>query len=256
MTSPTERPGGKHWDKVERWLDENRVALESARQGGMRPRIGFVFNDPDDHAWLAKVHIDPASIDPNNNEMLISLALPQINEIWLLEHLLEADAWRALSAGDRQAFLDDVEALIGMAEQLRRDVAFLVVDLTSYAVFERALVVVDKALIRHSEVLRDEDLAHLAHRIAGFASGGPIIPRLSGERAYFHDFVQRICSDDGAGWWSVDLRWGRIAEKLRARITRADHGAAVPHPPVGAFGGRDSVPSRNGLARRCAVRSG
>ena len=83
--------------------------------------------------------------------MLIALALPQINEIFLLEALLEADAWRALPArgsprvSRRRRSADRDGGTTGVAH-----VAFLVVDLTSYAVFEHALVLVNEALIRHS----------------------------------------------------------------------------------------------------------
>ncbi|HEY1784988.1 MAG TPA: hypothetical protein VGG30_05535, partial [Pirellulales bacterium] len=194
-----ERPGSENWKAVERWLDENRDVIETVRQGAARPRFGFVYNDPGNDAWMALVHIDPKSMDPTENKLLVAFLLPQMNEIRRLGNLLEADARRALSAGDRKVFVSDVAAIIGMAEQLRNDLALLVVDLISYSIFDRALVLVDEALTGHASVLDDADLAHLAHRVSSYADGGPIIPRLTGVRTFVPDFVQRICSDDGRG---------------------------------------------------------
>ncbi|HEY1784432.1 MAG TPA: hypothetical protein VGG30_02750, partial [Pirellulales bacterium] len=183
----TERPGDENWGKVEHWIDENHEALELARQGAARPRFGFVFNDPGNDAWLALDKTDPKDIDPTRNAMVMAFLLPQHQNIRRLQRLIEADARRALSAGDRQAFVSDVGALVGMAEQLHEDLAFLVVDLVSYNIFGSALALVDEALAKHADVLTDADLAHLAHRIASYAGGGPIIARLGGERADFYD---------------------------------------------------------------------
>jgi hypothetical protein len=207
-----ERPGSKHWGKVERWLDENQLAIKMAREGAARPRFGFVYGDLADRAWLESEKIEPEAIDPTRNEQIIAFMLPQQQRVRHLGDLLEADARRALAAGDREAFLSDVDSLVKMANQLEGDLAFLVVDLISYLAYERAVVLIDEALAGHAEVLRDEDFAHLAHIIAGYAGGGPIIPRLAGERADFHDFVQRIYSDDGRGGGSLTYQGLKLLE--------------------------------------------
>jgi hypothetical protein len=222
----TERPGSKDWDKVERWIDENQGPLELARQGGTRPRYGFFYNDPGNDAWLTKAGFEAKDLDPNKNEMVISFLLPQHQEIRNLARLLEADARRVLPAGDRQAFLSDVAALVGMAEQLRNDLAFLVVDLISYAVFERALVLVDEASSKYPDVLRDEDFGHLAHQIVSYADGGPIVARLAGARADFYDFVQRICSDDGHGGGVLTYEGVEFLKSFRREL--GDTGNAEP----------------------------
>ena len=217
-----EKPGGKHWAKVERWLDENKIALAEIRQGAAKPRFGFVYGDPADQAWLESAHIEPASMNPQRNEQLIAFILEQHQEMQHLGLMLEIDAQRALATGDREAFLADVDALIQMAEQLEGDLAFLGVDLISYNIFEPALSLVDEALKEHPGVLQDKDLAHLAHRIAGYAGGGQIVPRLAGERANFHDLIQRIYSDDGHGGGALTYEglsllkgyWGTAIDKL------------------------------------------
>jgi hypothetical protein len=185
-----EKPGSKHWDKVGKRLDENQAALETARQGAARSHFGFVFGDPADSDWLKSRQISrPETMDPRKSEegagSVIIEQLPAVMEIW---ELWNADARRGLEENGRQAFLDDVRAILGLAEQLRGDLPLLYFDHMSRFYFQDALILID-----------DDDLRDLAHRIAGYAGGGPIGLRLEGARLSLLDIIQRCYSDDGGG---------------------------------------------------------
>ncbi|HTU25313.1 MAG TPA: hypothetical protein VMF30_07950, partial [Pirellulales bacterium] len=194
-----ERPGSRDWPLVIHWLDENREAIELARQGATCPRLGFVYDDPADAAWLKKERYDTKLLDPSRNNMAITLQLPHCQSVRYLAYLLTADARRATAAGDRQAFTADAAAIIGMAEQVHRDIAVLVDDLISYAVLENAIRVINEALAARPEIFIDDDFAILAHRLAAYAGGGPIVPHVEGERAVLDDVLQRMYSDNGHG---------------------------------------------------------
>ena len=190
-----ERPGGKHWDKVEQWLDENQAVLEQVRHGAARPRFGFVYNDPADRAWFDSVHTDPASIDPARNEGAITFPLPQLQAVGRLEWLLVADARRALATGDENLFLSDVQALAEMSEQINADLKFVVFNEISFAYFQDALALIDESLVERPELLDHDSLRALAHRIAAYTAG--VWP--DGERLMFLDMCQRAYSDNGRG---------------------------------------------------------
>jgi hypothetical protein len=194
------RPGDKHWEQVVDWLDENPAPLAATREGASRPRLGFIFGDPDDQSWLAAKRRDPLSIDPRAApEGLMSVLLPQTEDLWSLKRLLTADARHALETSNSQRFLDDVQALLGLAGQLRGELRFWVVDIFSMSCFQDALKLVDQALAQQPILLDDDALRDMAHRIAGYAGTESIEPSYDFERAMLLDLMQRVYSDDGRG---------------------------------------------------------
>jgi hypothetical protein len=194
-----EHPGSKNWSLVERWLDENRPAIEAAREGGARPSFGFVYNDTADLPWFESIHYDPKAMDPNENRQLDAVTLEHVAETRRLSWLLDLDGLRALAQEDRGAFVADVQAMLGMAEQLWGDLDFAVCKLYSFVPLRLAFDLVDRALTEHPDLLSEDDLRKLAHSSAAFAGGDRIEPSLAGERLMIEDSLQWIYSDNGRG---------------------------------------------------------
>jgi hypothetical protein len=194
-----ERPGSKHWEMAEKWLDENQAALAAARRGAAKPRFGFVYNDPADRAWLNSVHADSERMDPNVSGDLADWLLPQFPGLRPLARLLATDARRACARNDQAAFIGDAQAIIGIAKQLHDDLAISICFGTSMSIFRVALALVDETIAEHPEFLDDDGLRELAQCITDIAGGGRIVMRLEGDRLWALDFCQRTYSDNGRG---------------------------------------------------------
>ena len=97
FSAATEVPSGKHWHMVVAWLDENRQALDLIRQAATRPRLGFIYGDPADRAWVEKSHSDPKLFDLSRNPPLYNLSLNELQDFRNIMTLLEADVHRGIS---------------------------------------------------------------------------------------------------------------------------------------------------------------
>ena len=135
----------------------------------------------------------------NSNRSLISMLLPQCQEMRTLAWLVQADARLAVEDRDGQRFVRDVETLLAMAEQLANDLPFIVENLIGIAVSNLALEEVQNVVAEQAAMLSDADLKHLAHVIARIDMAGRLKASLAGERLSYLDVLQRMYTDDGHG---------------------------------------------------------
>lgn len=185
------------WPQIAAYLQRNRPAFELARLAADKPRMGLWFGDPEDERWLRQIYGNHAPADPRQSPLL-TLPTPQLDELARLRRLLLADCRRAVTAGEADVFLSNLQTLLGMAGHLRDGTPTVMTELRAFACFGTSLQLTGMLLDEHPALLGDEQLVDLAHRIATFSGGGTLRARLDGEHMLFEDLLQRIYTDNGA----------------------------------------------------------
>lgn len=214
-----------HWPEVAVYLESQQEVLAIVREAAQRPRLGFVYGDAGDRPWLLKYH-SRQQVEIRPDEPLFDVLLPQIQHLAEFSRLLAADARRAAQSGNADALTADVRALIGMAEHLRDTPEFLASELAAFACYASAMRELNQSLADKPELIADGDLVDLSRRLAAFAGGVELRPRLNGEQMLFHDLVQRMYTDDGDGdgrLTPVGIELGRTLSKYATEDIRHEH---------------------------------
>ena len=121
----------------------------------------------------------------------------------------------AASQDDAETVVRDIEAAVGIANQIRDGLPSLVTDLVSFNLFLQALPLVDLTLAERPELLSEDNLKRLAHCIGGYSGGGPLRCGLFGQRVAANDLYQRIYTDDGHADGRLTPEGFRILNGLR-----------------------------------------
>ncbi|HKD38547.1 MAG TPA: hypothetical protein VKB78_17165, partial [Pirellulales bacterium] len=224
-----EKPGGKHWDVVEKWLNQNREPIKLVRKAAGRSRLGFFYGDPADKPWLTKFKYEPKLIDISDENPVSRMLLPQVQELHFLFDLVVADAHRSAAERNAAEFVADIEAIVGMANQLYEDLPFSVQQLNSFTYLENALKLVGESLLQWPDMLSEPDLRRIAHCFTGYAGGGTIRCRNSGERLMQLDLYQRIYTDDGHGDGRFTPEGLRILER-EVHDIKPEYRVELPEP--------------------------
>jgi hypothetical protein len=235
----TPLPGEDGWEVVAEYLRKHQDALTLARQGAQRPGLGFVTGfvlSPEDRKLLSDPWVDsPEDEEVGSSEdeeadareaadgPLLGALLPPLASLRQLAVALALDAHRAAEAGDGDAVLSNLCALLAISRQVR-EAPFLISDLSGAAIAALTRNTLAQILARRPGTLSDEQLRDLAHR---FASSDDLFSlRLHKERPVFYDLVQRIYTDDGQGDGRPTLRGYRLMHDL---LTSPDQ--FVQRPP-------------------------
>ena len=195
----TPRPGGPGWDVIEAYLERNQAALDLLRAGAAKPALGYVvgfeIEPPDRALWP---DLGAGAQHDVDQQHLYGVLLPHLTEMRNLAKLVLDDARRAAAAGDADVAFEDLEAAISFARQSRQTPG-VIADLVAFAIFTAALDATGDLLHDHPDLLSDEQLTALAHRISSYGGGGTIRASLAAERMAMADFLQRAYTDDGGG---------------------------------------------------------
>lgn len=139
---------------------------------------------------------------------VIAIELPHYTTMRSAARLLATDARRALVAGDGGRAVDDVEAVLGLARQVREP-SFLIGQLVGMSMEQLAFLVILDGLSTRPEAFADADLERLA-TIVGELGDGRLAMDLSSERLFFEDLAQRFYTDDGDGGGVLTLRGAEV----------------------------------------------
>jgi len=198
-----ERPGGEHWAAIEGYLARNRAALDLTRTAAEKPQLGFLVGDPGDFAAGSEdknkaLGLSNGGLTADENGELIAMKLPHLQVLRDLASWLGLDAIRAAAANDGAAAVDDLSALVAMSEQTHAPRTTLVDQLVGLALLELALRQTGRILADYPQVLSEDQIRGLAHRLAAYRGGDRSV-EWTAERMAFQDFLQRIYTDDGSG---------------------------------------------------------
>ncbi|HLL87799.1 MAG TPA: hypothetical protein VK324_00695 [Tepidisphaeraceae bacterium] len=229
-------PGSEEWPRLVAYLDERAGAVAMLRQAAAQPAYGTVLGHGSASAASALLAAWPsadnrpvpaAPMDAVMRSML-SIQLAGLQDVRFAANVLMADARVAREAGDGQRLLADIDALLGAAEQLRRDRRLLVIDLTGIGVRAMAQTEIEATLVARPALLGDADLVRLAHALARLHGAADLI-NFSGERATFYDALQRLYTDDGDGDGRITPEGMRYLD-ARDAIARQSTKAAIVAP--------------------------
>jgi len=181
----------------------NHHLLADVREASKIPRLGFLLRDeidPLDYAWYNPFGFE-RGIKPDvasENPPLGAVHLLHIPELREFARQLADEAIRAAADGDAPLAVENVLAMLRIAEQLR-ETRFAVVASRSFEIAERAIVVFGQLLAERPQQFTIQDLDRVAAQVAGFAGGGALRPRFEFDRLTVEDVVQRVYTDDGRG---------------------------------------------------------
>jgi hypothetical protein len=184
------------WPETVQWLKQHRQAIDLARRAGQMPALGFVLGpggSQDDPVLFA-----PPQLVQQTNQPLLSLMLPHLNGLRVMGRILSLDARRAAEEADGPAIETDLNAMLGLARQLRNSDGVLVTERVALAIDDLANSRLQWILRNHPSSLTSEQLTRLAHTISGPRVAADLMS-LRGERCFFADVVQRAYTDNGHG---------------------------------------------------------
>lgn len=203
------QPGEAAWEPIGRYLTDHQDQLALIREAAAQPALGYVVGEIDeaDRVLWPKMQHAVAGEDELEGAM-IGLLLPHIQELQKIERVLLVDLRRAVAAGDADAALADIEAMLGLAMH-NSEGGLLITDLVALNMLDRATDEVQRLLAGRPELLSDAQWVRIAHRLAAVE---PILePSYDGERMIFHDIVQRLYTpgEDGSlsfsGWRNFSM---------------------------------------------------
>lgn len=194
-------PGEPGWDLAVQENAANRGAIELVRSAVQRPALACELTTEVDREL--DVHFDDRSnefmpADATRVEFATFNTMVQVFRLEDLANLLVHDACIAVERKDGSAVVRDLSDLVGLAGQLRQ-MPMLSAGHASLWVFTAALDTLDDTFLRAPDLLRDADLAGVAHRLGSFADADPSGLPFDSERDCFLDYLQRFYTDEGAG---------------------------------------------------------
>lgn len=192
------KPGDAAWPELAAWLDANADGIALARVAAAKPTFGFVYG-PDGSQKDAALGWHRYLVGNTSIERSLRYTLlPHLNLTLTVGAALAADVRLAASRGDAARAAADVDALLGLARQLRGPT--LVEQTVGLGIADLAFDELEAILATRPAAMDDATLVVLAHRIATFGGEAPAsLVDPSAERAMFRDVVQRLYSDDGRG---------------------------------------------------------
>jgi hypothetical protein len=201
---PDVRPEDEGYEQALQYLRDCGPLLAEIRRGAKLPIIGIELSDANDVEVSAAIarrrgHTMPLTPDvPSENPDMIGVLLPHLGPMREFARLLLFDTRQAMKSGDGTRVVANIDAMLGMAHQLGEE-PFLISELVGYAILTLASQETSRVLRDAPQMLSDESLVLLAHRLATCIKPGRLIPVAGGERWMFDDAVQRMFSDDGSG---------------------------------------------------------
>lgn len=198
-----ESPTSPGWTKLVEYIAANQDALQLYREAAAKPALGMALSNDADvevqrhNQEFPMPSVSAPPVDKADNPPLISVLLPNLSPMRFGGRLLRADALLAAEQGDGKRAVDDISAMLAMADHCAGQPT-LISDLVSIAIVAQAAETIEFIASWRPAALDDAAWVGVSHRLAALR-GGTIRLRLDGERAFFHDTVQRYYTDDGRG---------------------------------------------------------
>ena len=204
-------PGWSDWDAARERIEALAPSLELIRQGAGKPIFGKALSleeDPD----IVKAQGGPGmfaamSVSADDNPLWMSMiTMDDLGYFRKMAKDLAQDTRIAMEDGQVERAIENIEAMLGVAAHVAESETILNL-LTRCAADALACGTLERVLHDYPQAFTDADLARLQRafmtigldglRDDGGLTRNPL--KLSMERAYYEDMVQRIYSDDGKG---------------------------------------------------------
>ncbi|MCC6682895.1 MAG: hypothetical protein IT445_18510 [Phycisphaeraceae bacterium] len=199
------QPSDPQWPAAVAYLREHADALAAIRRGASKPTLGLTvgheghWSGDDDLALFGEDHVIPDTSHDSYAEQLssntlINVLLPHLTRMHAMSRVMTCDIQLAIGDGDGERAVADIEAIIGMAEQLRPR-RILIEQLVGLRLAARADMQLNALLQDHAVLLGSNQWAQQAHHLARLDDWDSL--SMEAESWMFEDFVQRIYGHTG-----------------------------------------------------------
>ncbi len=195
-------PGSKDWNTAAALIERHRDAMELIREGAKKRNFGYYLGDKVDREFAKRTDVqwvvsENMTLADENEDLILALIDGAVASR-AVARKLTIDARIAAAQNDSARVLADLVALVSLAEQQFAPDATLVEQMIGMAIFSIAADSSGRVLADTPAVLTDDQLIALAHRMAAFRNGKPMVD-FNSERLQFEDVLQRVYTDDGHG---------------------------------------------------------
>lgn len=208
------RPGDEGWDSAVARLEDISDLLDGFREARFKPRLGVALHSDKTRYSREDFEVifpgqDYDNPQPNFNGELydenvveimkdsaLHILLPHIQPMRNAARILTADTRWAIEQGDSERVVANLETILGIGRQAS-DSNNLVGSLVGFAVGGIGVNLLEEVLTEHPEFLNEEQLARL--QTAFNNENITDWMNIGGERAFIHDTIQRVYTDDGDG---------------------------------------------------------
>lgn len=195
--------GTRHPEREEiedrKWYEVNRPLLPRLRAAANMPSLGFVLRDGDDAVEARrKKKAGRLPYPCSKNPQMLALQIDCVSDFKIFTAMLERDARFAAKAGNGGQAIDNLIAIVGLADQIR-ELPLLPAEVASWSYLRTALRTSRELASANPSLFQPQQLDRFSKRLRQYAKGGSIRVQFEGERMLFHDVIQRVYSDDGRG---------------------------------------------------------
>jgi hypothetical protein len=225
-------PGEPRWPEVVKWLTPRQDAIERLRRGAKKPVAGFVYG-PDGSLADEELWQQVRSV---RNPFPMDVLQPRLEDLLQMKIVLKADTFLAYDEDDLPRMMNNIEALLGVADQLAAE-PVLLVQYVGIGFRYEALEVIEELLTRrNTPPLPAKYLHRLAHLLAEPDSAAELIS-FESVRMTYHDLIQRIYTDDGQGDGRLTPEGMKLIDSLMLAPDRSEpnetlRGAWRPLSPI------------------------
>lgn len=221
-----ESPDGAAWGAYRDFAERHQPALRRIHEAARKPHVGILFSvqgDPELAARESPERVVAAAALHDPNPPVISILLPQLNVLRKAARLTMIDVHIGLLERDATRVAENLETVIRISDHTFQ-MPFLISDLMSLSLLTKVCELTGHVVATAPDLLSDEQLADLSHRLAAARGGGTIRVRVVAERTFFDDMIQRMYTDDGRG----DGRLARTYFSQFSAVTGVDAPPSTP----------------------------
>lgn len=238
---------GEQWDRAVNKLTDSRELLDALRRGGQKHSFGLELQiDPRNYSPEDQVALFPNGISTDGpfghlrqkgqspqkaeavaNSSLAGILLPHVQTMRNCTRILEVDTRWAMTEGDWERAVQNVEAMFGFARQVSEH-RFLVCTLVGCAISGMACDVVDDLMANGSHEWSADHLRRLQQAIERDSVWDWV--SLDSEKMFFDDLLQRTFTDDGRGdgrITPVGIEVMRLYSSMNGQMIRETEGVDI-----------------------------
>jgi hypothetical protein len=181
-------PGGADWPALVEWLRAHRAAIDLIQQGSEKPVLGYMHGQG---VSLEDAAVFPGAPPASGEPLIINAFTGYIRELMIVASVEAADMRLAVAEGNTAAAMRGFHAQLGIADQLQAE-PFYVSQIIALSIRRVAVHHADRWIATHPQMLGDDDLQALAHRLAEPDNATDLLRFAASQRIMFNDLIQHM----------------------------------------------------------------
>jgi HAAS len=216
------QPGDPEYLSMVGLVQDFAPELVKIREASMRPIVGLLYTDRNESVEIEdgvfELKLLEPNADPREQDLVISVLLPDLGFTRRYANLLAFDARLAIEDGDTQRAAENYLAIAGIARQ-NLGQGFMISEMVGMAILDIGATSLSKHILEQPDLLDSDQLVSIVHAFS--QAGREINFDMSYERMAFDDVLQRLYTDDGAGNGRLTAQGGELfSSKLMSSYGR------------------------------------